>query len=620
MKKVLVCLMALTASVYSWGATSYTLTGSAPNMTLTITGTGAMPTYDNSTKRAPWYNDRASIRYIIIEQGVTQIGKYAFNGISAANGEITVPVSVTTFNDYAFANCTTLVKIKYAGTPNQWANITFSNNEAHPFGKYGASADVKAARRYYLNNQNSATTNLVFTPGITDIKQYAFYNGNMTSVYIPGTVANIRTYALNANFSEVYVNRATPPTLTDSYSISWSGDSKALYVPSGAKSAYNVTSKYWVYSYSYNTTAPASSKIYEQPLSGTVDGQSWSLNANGVLTISGSGALTTSFLKADGASQYPYYYFRYLVDKVVVTGGITGLSNILQRCSAVREIEISQDNIPTSTVTTPTDYIYSQITLRVTKNALFSLDPTTTPWSGKKYALSESVTIDQDVNNATLFTALHKLTEPFNMNLTRSMSNEYYNTFCSPINMDASMVESTFGADTKIYSFAGTSYDEGMDELSLNFNESQDYITAGVPYLIWPENNVSNPSFTDVNPSNVATAEGTVVGDHATFYGALAPVVIPEGGNKNFIFLQANNTLNWASEGTLGGMRAYWLLTTDVPARALAKRPIMKIGNEETGVEQVQSNQVQSTKVIENGVLYIMHNGTKYTIQGMRVD
>ena len=38
-----------------------------------------------------------------------------------------------------------------------------------------------------------------------------------------------------------------------------------------------------------------------------------------------------------------------------------------------------------------------------------------------------------------------------------------------------------------------------------------------------------------------------------------------------------------------------------------------------TGVEDVQSDNVQSTKVIENGVLYIIKNGVKYNAQGQIV-
>ena len=38
-----------------------------------------------------------------------------------------------------------------------------------------------------------------------------------------------------------------------------------------------------------------------------------------------------------------------------------------------------------------------------------------------------------------------------------------------------------------------------------------------------------------------------------------------------------------------------------------------------TGVEDVQGNKVQCTKVMENGVLYLMYQGAKYNVQGQRM-
>ena len=42
-------------------------------------------------------------------------------------------------------------------------------------------------------------------------------------------------------------------------------------------------------------------------------------------------------------------------------------------------------------------------------------------------------------------------------------------------------------------------------------------------------------------------------------------------------------------------------------------------GFSEVQCDQVPSDQVQSTKVIENGVLYIIKNGAKYNAQGIRI-
>ena len=38
-----------------------------------------------------------------------------------------------------------------------------------------------------------------------------------------------------------------------------------------------------------------------------------------------------------------------------------------------------------------------------------------------------------------------------------------------------------------------------------------------------------------------------------------------------------------------------------------------------TGMENVQGDNVQSTKVLENGVLYIIKNGVRYNAQGQKV-
>ena len=57
----------------------------------------------------------------------------------------------------------------------------------------------------------------------------------------------------------------------------------------------------------------------------------------------------------------------------------------------------------------------------------------------------------------------------------------------------------------------------------------------------------------------------------------------------------------------------------NVPQAGMPPRKSMRIvfhTKETTGLGEVQGDNVQSTKVFENGVLYIKHNGIKYNIQG----
>ena len=66
--------------------------------------------------------------------------------------------------------------------------------------------------------------------------------------------------------------------------------------------------------------------------------------------------------------------------------------------------------------------------------------------------------------------------------------------------------------------------------------------------------------------------------------------------------------------------KAYIDLNGSGMAQAPKRMPFVFNGEQTaTGVENVQGDKVQSTKVIENGVLYIIKNGVKYNVQGQEV-
>ena len=105
--------------------------------TLNISGTGAMKDYDYFDNRSPVYGN-SSVKKVVIEDGVTSIGKYAFCNCTSLI-RITIPDSVTSIEFAAFNNCSSLTSItipdsvtsigKYAFEwCNKLSSITLSNN------------------------------------------------------------------------------------------------------------------------------------------------------------------------------------------------------------------------------------------------------------------------------------------------------------------------------------------------------------------------------------------------------------------------------------------------------------------------------------------------------------
>ena len=71
---------------------------------LTISGTGAMANYtykDNDSSNCPWHSVRWAINKVVIEDGVTSIGDFAF-AFDISLADVTIPGSVTSIGNRAF--------------------------------------------------------------------------------------------------------------------------------------------------------------------------------------------------------------------------------------------------------------------------------------------------------------------------------------------------------------------------------------------------------------------------------------------------------------------------------------------------------------------------------------
>ena len=91
--------------------------------TLTISGTGEMTDYSHFNS-VPWYTNRSQISSVVMDEGVTSIGSYAFFGCRSLT-TITIPEGVTYIGFRAFEGCTSLTSITIPGSVTSIGNTAF---------------------------------------------------------------------------------------------------------------------------------------------------------------------------------------------------------------------------------------------------------------------------------------------------------------------------------------------------------------------------------------------------------------------------------------------------------------------------------------------------------------
>ena len=98
------------------GGTTGSCTWESVDGTLTIRGKGAMGDYNIGT---PW---GSFIEHVIIEDGVTGIGKQAFFGCKSLTSVI-IPNSVTSIGSFAFYYCLNIEQLTFDGTAEEWEKV-----------------------------------------------------------------------------------------------------------------------------------------------------------------------------------------------------------------------------------------------------------------------------------------------------------------------------------------------------------------------------------------------------------------------------------------------------------------------------------------------------------------
>ena len=87
---------------------AWALTGTENDLTLTISGSGNMT--DFSESNIPWTSERAKITKVVVENGITSVGSYAFYSLSKLT-DVSLPDSISYIGGHGFEKCTALKSV-----------------------------------------------------------------------------------------------------------------------------------------------------------------------------------------------------------------------------------------------------------------------------------------------------------------------------------------------------------------------------------------------------------------------------------------------------------------------------------------------------------------------------
>lgn len=307
------------------------------------------------------FQNCTALTSVTLGNGITSIGRSAFYGCYKFTS-IKIPGNVTSIGDMAFYNCEKLAEVTISDGVTTIGNsafygchlltvtlpksITTLGNSVFIMNSVLKSIDVDSENPNFSSENgvlyNKDKTVLVMCPNgkkgefiipdhVTTIGDYAFhYCASVTSMTIPSSVTNIGKYAFYyCNFLTSLTCRSKTPPTADATCFTQM-PSFTLYVPESALETYKNTSPW--------SKAQYFSGLPEFPISGTCgDNLTWELDENGVLTISGTGAMT-DWAKA---SEVAWYAYLKNIETIVLEDGVTSIGKqAFENCDKVTTITI----------------------------------------------------------------------------------------------------------------------------------------------------------------------------------------------------------------------------------------------------------------------------------------
>ena len=215
-------------------------------------------------------------------------------------------------------------------------------------------------------------------------------------------------------------------------------------------------------------------------------------------------------------------------------------------------------------------------------------------------------------DNSTTLSAANSQTVNTVVNRQFTAGNLY--TIALPFALDASQVETIFGAGTTLYQFAQLVKEN--EELVLYFS-TPSAIAAATPYLIEPTQNVSGFIVEDATISTTPNDISFSVDATTVTMKPILSATAGEKTNGSTEYWLAADTWLYNSENTLLSLRALFNIST---VSSMPPRCRVALGeNAATGLDNITNGENTTIKLIENGQLIIIRNGEKFNAQGQKL-
>ena len=364
------------------------------NGVLTISGVGAMADYASANDQ-PWSDRRRDIKSVVILDGVTSVGRYAFCScrnmtdvvipdsvtsvgfaafyVCAGLEEVVIPDSVTSMGQSAFNGCSALTRAVISANMTRIEHTTFKDcaslsdvlipegvtyigQEAFANCASLTEIDLPAGVTSLLDGAFSGCTGLTevtIPAGLTGLNANVFSGcAGLTEVVIPDGVTSIKGGAFSGCTGLTSVTIPMNVTSIDDSAFSDCGEQLTIRCLQGSYADTWAQGKGIAVEYISEEGVVARGTCGNQNGGGNLV---WTLNEEGLLTVSGAGGMTNtqawtdyagdilSVVVEEGATNIGQYAFDQCANlqSVDLPGSLTSVGSYAFRgCDSLTEVQI----------------------------------------------------------------------------------------------------------------------------------------------------------------------------------------------------------------------------------------------------------------------------------------